>query len=377
MKYDVIVVGAGPVGSYISKNLSEKGLKVLLLEKKQKPGKKACSGIIGTEAFKRFNLPENPVVSRIDTIRITSPSGKTITYKHPENMANVVDRMRFDRLMLSEAISRGVEYWESSKVLYISNLDGHVGVRFLRRRKDQHVVGRIAVLSTGFNPHLLKPLGLSYRDFFEGAQVEGELVKNIAFPEVFPGGIFGDGFGWILPLGDGRAKIGAVARSNAGKKLLHFVNDLIEKGIFRNPGTIHIAFIPSSPINKTYKDKVLLVGEVAGQVKPTTLGGIYYGLICASHAVNTILKAFEKGNFSEETLSTYEASWKMEIGNELKWGKRIRKFLRLTGSRGVEKLIELFSSKTKLLNPPIIKFDWHSNLIKYLLNLLDFKFNKL
>ena len=54
MNYDVIVVGAGPAGSTAAKNLAEKGIKVLLLDKAKFPRDKPCGGGLPTRVKKRF-----------------------------------------------------------------------------------------------------------------------------------------------------------------------------------------------------------------------------------------------------------------------------------------------------------------------------------
>ena len=63
MKYDAVVVGAGPAGSTAAKFLSEKGVKVLLLDKSKFPRDKPCGGGMSVGLLKRFKyIEENDLI---------------------------------------------------------------------------------------------------------------------------------------------------------------------------------------------------------------------------------------------------------------------------------------------------------------------------
>jgi len=80
-KYDVVVVGAGPVGSYTAYRLADYGLSVCLIDKKKEIGKDViCAGVISKRAFKKFDLPGEAILSRIDSATFFSPSGKRLEY---------------------------------------------------------------------------------------------------------------------------------------------------------------------------------------------------------------------------------------------------------------------------------------------------------
>ena len=72
--YDVAVIGAGPSGSMVARLLGERGYSVALLEEHAQPGDPVnCSGIIGTEAFSRYDLPSDQILRDIDTFRFIRP----------------------------------------------------------------------------------------------------------------------------------------------------------------------------------------------------------------------------------------------------------------------------------------------------------------
>ena len=81
--FDTIIVGSGPAGSHAAYLLSKMGYDVLLLAGIDTPKESInCTGIIGLEAFRKFNLWEVPILYRINKFKFISPSGKTLIY-HP------------------------------------------------------------------------------------------------------------------------------------------------------------------------------------------------------------------------------------------------------------------------------------------------------
>ena len=111
-----------------------------------------------------------------------------------------------------------------------------------------------------------------------------------------------------------------------------------------------------------------VVGEAAGQVKATTGGGIYFGLLCSELAVRTVAKAFSRGDFSEGFLRTYETEWKTLLDPELKAGLLLRSIFSRFSDRQIDLLIDL-AKKDGFL--PVIRrygFDWHKDIISYLIS---------
>ncbi|MCF8011485.1 MAG: FAD-dependent monooxygenase [Clostridiales bacterium] len=51
MKYDVIIIGAGPGGCIAAQKLAEKGVKIILVEQKNLPRHKTCAGAVSGKAL--------------------------------------------------------------------------------------------------------------------------------------------------------------------------------------------------------------------------------------------------------------------------------------------------------------------------------------
>jgi flavin-dependent dehydrogenase len=126
-------------------------------------------------------------------------------------------------------------------------------------------------------------------------------------------------------------------------------------------------------VSRTAGDRILSVGEAAGQIKTTTGGGISYGLLCADLAAETLLECFRRSSFGAEALAAYEHRWRRAVQKEILVGYYTRRMCsRLSDSR-VEDLFHLAQTDGII---PIIRetadFDRHCDLIFALLERLSF-----
>jgi digeranylgeranylglycerophospholipid reductase len=105
--------------------------------------------------------------------------------------------------------------------------------------------------------------------------------------------------------------------------------------------------IPLGPLKKTVDNHVMLIGDAAAQVKPTSGGGIYPGLLCATQCAIVAEEALQKQQFDGEFLKRYHTKWIKEIGRELSLGMRFRKiFTNLTDEQLTKYLEKLNNKKT-------------------------------
>jgi digeranylgeranylglycerophospholipid reductase len=89
-QHDVIVVGAGPIGSYTAYLLAKEGLDIGLFERNTAVGKDVnCTGIVSAECLQRFDLPQEVVSRPISSIQAIAPSGNTIRYVAASPLAYV------------------------------------------------------------------------------------------------------------------------------------------------------------------------------------------------------------------------------------------------------------------------------------------------
>ena len=137
--------------------------------------------------------------------------------------------------------------------------------------------------------------------------------------------------------------------------------------------------IQSKPIaqgllSKTYGDRVLAVGEAAGQVKTTTGGGIFFGLLCSDFAAEVLGARIRENHLSSHGLFEYEKLWKNAIQKEILVGYYTRKICERLSDSQIESMFQIAKSDGVL---PLIKkkgnFDWQSEVILALAKRAPFK----
>ncbi len=367
--HDAIVVGAGPVGNYIAYRLAKFGYKVLVLERRPKVGETACcTGIIGKECFNRFPIVNNGVLTEHSSAKFFSPSGKCLRLSKDTVQACVVDRPVFDRALAQKAQEEGTEYLFSARVKDISLRNNCVKAKVERKGETTDFEGRMAVISSGFGPALPQRLGLGkIPDFVLGAQAEVK-VRDLEEVEVYFGqGIAPGFFGWLVPTSNGEALAGLLSRRSPGSYLKNLLDSLLARGkITPNETRIVYGGIPLKPLTRTYTERVIVVGDAAGQVKPTTGGGIYYGLLCADIAAEVIHDAIIADDLSAKRLARYERGWKEKLSKELEIGYWARKTYERLNDRQIENVFDIIKENNiheSILQSPDFSFDWHGHSI--------------
>ncbi len=368
--YDVVVIGAGPVGCYTARLLAEEGLKVLILERKRAVGAGVvCTGVIGVEAFDKFDLPRENIINHFRAIKFISPSGRSLLYRPGPVLAFMVDRAGFDQALASSALKWGARLSLASLVADIKQEAAGIAVGYYRSGVRREVRAGMAVLATGYGSDLTAKLGLTPpANYMEGIQavanmdIDAEEVAEVYLGEtVAPGS-----FAWVAPLGNGAAKVGMTARINADTYFGRFLQrpaiaSRLKGGRFilgRKP-------LPLGPIPKSFSRRLLVVGEAAGQVKTTTAGGVYYGLIGAKLAAETIVGAFRRNDFSAAYLQGYDIAWKEVLGGELAAGYWLRKVAHRFSDRSYELLFALAACDGIMARIcKLASFDWHGRLIR-------------
>src|SRR5262249_44824376 len=95
------------------------------------------------------------------------------------------------------------------------------------------------------------------------------------------------------------------------------------------------------PLKQTYSNRVLVLGDAAGLVKPTTGGGIYYSLVSASIAAATLLAALQRNDLSAASLADYQRRWRSRLGAELRWQLVLRRAAQRLSDAQISSLFEL------------------------------------
>lgn len=370
--YDVIVIGAGPSGLNTARLLAEAGLHIILLERKHEIGKHViCTGIVGQEAFRQYDLSRHSILKEIKKVRLVSPKDNSLIYEHPYPFAYVVDRENFDKGLSQEAQSQGVEIELDEEVIDISIERNTVNV--ITRKEEKHhkkYSAQMAIIATGINYKLHNKVGLEHpKDFLYGVQAEIR-AENVDCTHLYAGRSIARGaFAWMVPIGGNTVRLGLMTETDPHrcfKNLIARINSYETQSVEQN--RIQFKAIAQGLVSKTYGERILSIGEAAGQVKTSTGGGIYFGLLCSGIASEVIINRFKEGNFKAKSLAEYEKLWKKAIRKEILVGYYARRICGKLNDDQIEKMFQIVQNDGVI---PLIRnkgnFDWHSDLILMLL----------
>jgi digeranylgeranylglycerophospholipid reductase len=364
---DVVVIGGGPAGSCCARELALRGFHTLLLEEHETVAAKVlCTGIIGINAFEEFPLPWESVVGTLGRMKAISRYGTELPYTPPQPIAYIVDKGAFNSALATQATDAGALLYTSTRACDLAIDDDGVHLRALVGGKQPlRVHAQLAVLACGVHYHLTKALGLGIPcEFLQGAQVEVPQTLT-EWTEVHLNKTFSrEAFAWLVPLQSGYTRVGLMCARNARGALQRFLDTIAPQ--WREWGDIQIATKPIAqmPLRQSYAERVLVIGEAAGQVKATTGGGIYYGLLAARLAAETISQAFATGCFAAPTLQGYERAWRSLLADELALGLSFRKLYSWIGDRRMDGILHYIARNgLKDLIRHKANFDWHRELI--------------
>ncbi|MBM3149133.1 MAG: NAD(P)/FAD-dependent oxidoreductase, partial [Chloroflexi bacterium] len=314
--HDTIIVGAGPVGSYLAEKLARHGHRVLVLEKKPDIGEEVCcTGIVGKECLDLLSIDKNLILNKANSAIFITASGKSLRLWRNEDVAYILDRPALNRALAQRARTAGATYRFQTQVTNIQHDSNRVCVHASQQGKPESFEAQTAVVATGFGSPLPAMLGLGkINDSIIGAQAKVQ-VKGIDEVELYlDHKLAPDGFAWLVPTKDGKGLAGMMTRQQPKKHLRQLLTSLKAQGkITSEDAPCGYGVIPLLPLPRTYANRILAVGEVAGQVKPTTGGGIYYGLLCADIAADTLSRALATNDFSASLLASYQKQWQVKL----------------------------------------------------------------
>jgi flavin-dependent dehydrogenase len=301
-----------------------------------------CTGVLAREAFEEFGLSRGSILNELSQVGFYAPSGERIDYSTPSVEAVVIDRARFDQALAQKAAVAGVEMFSGQRVTSVDVTADSVCVTAGPTRAR----ARVCVLACGASYALQRKLGLGMpRLLLHSAQVELPATRLGDVEVHFGGNVAPHGFAWAVPVQRDRAyvRVGVMCNRAAGRHFSEMVARLssrwgIEASDIRRPRQ---KVLPLGPIDRTYSDRVIALGDAAGLVKPTTGGGIYYSLLSAELASETLIEALPTDALEAADLAIYERRWRKQLGSELRWQLLLRRIAHRLNDADIEALFEL------------------------------------
>lgn len=333
---DVLVVGGGPTGSTVARELAAEGHDVLQVEEHTEIGRPVqCGGLLTPHLIELLPFDVEPLVkTRLYKANIFAPDGTCVHLEADELKSVASDRAALDQRLAALAVEAGAEQRLGTKVVGAKRRDGRVEARVRTVDGDEETLrARLVVGADGAQSRVAK-----WFDLFEpkqyislhGAEMTGLSGLDPEGVEMWLGEDRAPGFfTYIIPTGEDRGKVQAGVWNAP-----HPAKRYYER-MFDDPASAHhlegaeevftiSATIPFGPAKRSTGERVMLVGDAAGQAKPTTGGGIYTGILCAEMLADEAHVALADDDLSADRLERYHDRWWSSIGRELRIGMRLR-----------------------------------------------------
>ncbi len=356
MDYDVVIAGGSIAGLFCAREIANSGHSVLVLEEDHEIGTpEHCGGLVSTSGLGELGIiPRSKTFDHmIESAEVFAPNGNSFTINSKKQKVVEINRRELDKQIAHQAQKNGADIKVRTSFQELTN-DGV-------RTSDGEIKCKIVVDARGVSALVNKD-----RDgILSSAQYEiyADWIKKGKVEVYFDQEKYPGFFSWIIPSGEGTGKVGVAGRGiNAADALENFLS---KKGKY---STIRKIFAPiwiKGPIEKFVSDRLVIVGDAAGQSKPTTAGGIFSCGMAGIFAGQAIAKFLESEN--KYDLEEYQKNWKQMFGKEFEKQSFARKLLERLDNQTINKLFES-------ITPEIVKdisekddFDFHtSSIIKLL-----------
>jgi digeranylgeranylglycerophospholipid reductase len=359
--YDVLVAGGSVAGLLTARELASRGISVVVIEEHHEIGTpEHCGGMVSAQGLNKLGImPDSNVFQNFVTKTIiTSPSSRVELNSENQNVI-VIDRRALDKQIAHQAQRAGAAIRTRCTFKSIGS-DGTK--RFIAKTTDGDISCRYFVDARG-----IASLASSGREnFLPSAQFEiyASWIKDDIVQVTFDSDLYPGFFAWIIPTGQGIGKVGVAGRGiNVSTALKDFVEARGERY-----STIRKIFAPiwiGGAIDSFVTGKTILVGDAAGQTKPSTAGGIYSCGIAGILAGRAIAETI---NLNEDSaLKVYEQEWRNLFQNEFRKMTMARKVLERLDNKALD---EIINSLTEHKLREIIEstdFDYHSNVLSLIL----------
>lgn len=307
--YDAVVVGGGPAGATAANELATAGRRVALLDRAGRA--KPCGGAVPPQLLVDFDVPETVLVNRVDTARILSPGGRAVDIPVGQGFVGMVDRDRFDGWLRARAVRSGAVLTlgtyrrierDGSGILRVHYAPGDAKPGTTATLRARSVVGADGALSQvarqevvgGSSRHRVV---FAYHEIIRSPEKPaGDAFQAHRADVYYDGGLSPDFYAWIFPhgettsVGTGTYQKGFALREAVGRLRARTRLDGLET--LRREA----APIPLTPLRRWDNGRdVILAGDAAGVVAPSSGEGIFYAMTGGRLAARSVNEFLETG----------------------------------------------------------------------------------
>ncbi len=342
-KSEVVVVGAGPGGCSTAKHLAEKGVEVVVFEKRQEIGApKRCGEGLSANTVKLLGqkIPKKCIAQTINGALVYAPNGKCIEISFDETVGYILERKTYDKWLAEEAARKGARIITKADVVDVIKENGFItGVKVKWNGKTYKTKSKVVVGADGVESTIARKAGLNTTNAlihldsgyqFEMAGIELDDPHKLVF--YFGNEIAPRGYIWIFPKGKDVVNVGiGICGLFSKKSAREYLMDFIQNNENLRNGSILEVNAGGIPVGGFLKNMVLdgflVVGDAAHQVNPIHGGGMKEAQIAGKIAAMVIAEALEKGDVSAKMLKKYNEIWWKERGHELERVQKLREVI--------------------------------------------------
>ncbi len=351
--YDVIVAGGSVSGLLAAREAAAAGLSVAVLEEDSEIGTPVhCGGLVSIAGIRNMGLvPDASAVenTKIARAKILSPSnGFEISAENQKVM--VLDRRAFDKQIAFQAQKLGTEI----KVKFAMRSFSKDGSGYSVKTSEGDLVCDYFVDARG----VASIIARNREGVLQSAQYEvyAPWIERDTIEVAFDSQRYPGFFAWIIPTAQGSGKVGVAGRGiNAASALQSYIDGKGKHSVVRK---VYAPIWVNGPTENFVSDKTIIVGDAAGQSKPTTAGGIY---TCGMGGVLAGRAVAEAAMTNDDSLLTgYEKNWRSMFGAEFEKMLLARKLLERLDNKAIDELFSALSPEKLEEASTSGDFDFHS-----------------
>ena len=371
--YDVVVAGGSVSGLLAAREIASRGHSVLVIEEDSEIGTpEHCGGLVSLDAIKKLGiLPRNNIIqNQVKTATICSPS-KNFQINTANQKVVVLERREFDKSIALQSTRLGAKIRTKCSLREARSMTDSLRKTFRIVTTEGTIQSQYFVDARGISSLIQNDrsgvlLSAQYEVYASWIEKDTVLVEfdNIKYPGFFA---------WIIPTGDGSGKVGVAGRSiNTARSLLSYLESKGSKF-----SVIRKVFAPiwiNGPIEEFTRDRTIIVGDAAGQTKPTTAGGIYTCGLAGILAGKAISKAIESKN--DNCLQDYPMSWTRIFGKEFRNMVLFRKLLERLDNKALDLIFSNIRSSDIDRVSESGEFDFHAISVRKIMGITGLKIFK-
>jgi len=284
-------VGGGPSGATAAADLAKAGRKVAMIDRAGRI--KPCGGAIPPRLIADFDIPESQIVAKVNTARMISPTQRSVDIPIENGFVGMVDREHFDEFLRLRAVKAGaVRHTGTFQRIERDSEGKHVVYRDKDTGETRRLTTKLIIGADGARSNVAKaevpggekiPYVIAYHEILKAPEKAVDCINGAYDPKrcdvIYDGKISPDFYGWVFPHGD-QLSVG-MGTGIEGIDLKKATADLRVSSGLTDCETIRRegAPIPLRPMDKWDNDRdVILAGDAAGVVAPSSGEGIYYAM---------------------------------------------------------------------------------------------------